>query len=99
MSCVTVYIPHPCCVSVKTRSKELLSAVQAGITLKTHVVRGGGGGSDLIHVGPLFIQMAARARICKRLRSPGIDSKELILPSTSRAGTIILFVVRAQQAT
>jgi hypothetical protein len=84
---------------VKTRSKELLSEAQAGVTLKTHVLRGGGGGSpDLVHEGPLFIQMVG-ARIFKRLRSPGIDSKELIFPATRRAVTIILFVVLARQAT
>jgi hypothetical protein len=81
---------------VKTRSKELLSEAQAGLALKTHVVRGGGSGSDLVHEGSLFIQMATIARIFKRLRNPGIDSKELILAATWRAGPIILFVVLAR---
>jgi hypothetical protein len=36
------------------------------------------------------------ARICKHLRSPGIDTKESILPAyvACRAGTKTLFVVR-----
>ncbi len=88
---------------MKTRSSELLSAEQAGVTLKTHVAQGGGGGgksgSDLVHEGSLLIQMPARAQIFKRLRSPGIDSKELIMAATWRAGTLIRFVVLARQAT
>ncbi len=41
-----------------------------------------------------------RARICKRLRSPKIDSKESIPPAfvAWRAGTISLFVVAARHA-
>jgi hypothetical protein len=43
-----------------------------------------------------------RARICKRLRSPRIDSLESILPAYAawrRAGKINLFVVPAHKAT
>jgi hypothetical protein len=40
-------------------------------------------------------EIANRARICKRLRSPGIDSKESIPPVfvAWRAGTTTLFAV------
>ncbi len=42
-----------------------------------------------------------RARICKRLRSPGIDSEDSILPAyvAWQAGTITLFDVPARQVT
>jgi hypothetical protein len=42
-----------------------------------------------------------RARICERLRSPGIDFKESIPPAyvVWRAGTLTLFVVSTRQAT
>jgi hypothetical protein len=42
-----------------------------------------------------------RDRICKRFRSPVIDSKESISPSCEvwRAGSITLFVVPARKAT
>jgi hypothetical protein len=42
----------------------------------------------------------SRAQICKRLRSPGIDSKELISPAyvAWRAGTSKRVVVPACQA-
>jgi hypothetical protein len=42
----------------------------------------------------------ARARICKRLRSPGFDSKELIPPPVyvaRRVGTTTLFVLPARR--
>ena len=35
---------------------------------------------------PIPLANVAWARICKRLRSPGIDSKELILPAYALAG-------------
>jgi hypothetical protein len=46
-------------------------------------------------------QITARARICKRLRSPGIDSKESIPLAyvALRAGMITMFVVLERQAT
>ncbi len=39
----------------------------------------------------VFFHREYRARICKRLRSPGIDSKELIPLAAWRADTITLF--------
>ncbi len=42
----------------------------------------------------------ARVRVCKRLRSPGFDSKELITPPAyvaRRAGTTTLFVLPARR--
>ncbi len=58
-----------------------------------------GGGDALPYARPHpFLQ---QARICKRLRSPGIDSKKSIPPAyvAWRVGTITLFVVPARQAT
>ncbi len=44
--------------------------------------------------------LASRARICKRLRRPGIDSEDSILPAyvALRAGTAKRIVVPARQA-
>jgi hypothetical protein len=50
--------------------------------------------------GQVSIETETRVRICKRLRSPGIDSEELILPAyvALRAGTTKRVVVPARQA-
>jgi hypothetical protein len=47
------------------------------------------------------LQCQTKGRICKRLRSPGVDSKESIPLAyvAQRAGTITLFVVLPRQAT
>ncbi len=57
---------------------------------------GGGGGRGVFEL----IQDIIRARICKHLRSPGIDSKKLIPPAyvAWRAGTSNRVVVPARQA-
>jgi hypothetical protein len=46
------------------------------------------------------MSMSSRVRICKRLRSPGIDSSESIPPAyvACRAGTTNRVVVPARQA-